>query len=332
MNHLKPRKLFSALTALVLLSGVTVNRDTEALLRVYAEDAVESGSETEASAMVTASTTRFVLTGGTLDNASYAVENGVAVLKDGVASAEAPVPQAPALSNLVFDGWRTADNTAAEEYSEDQTYYAAWQYSDYTANNTYSDITYYLNHSNYYDFTGASGLKITYRHNGYSILYRIGDSQGTFRKNNLQATGQMSEDLYLTPVFSFCNVNGEISENAEENLFVKVSYLIQNRGAEDITAFDLASIADVQIGSNDHAAIYGYTEENEKLKPVRIFLMFPISRCVEMITISFRFLCQRTHPAGGDITVPDIPMRFPIIFLPDMIRDMIRVLPIPGMI
>ena len=132
MNHSKSRKLFSAFLAAVILTGSTLGRDSEALLRAGAEDAAGSIAEAADSGMVTDAATRFVLTGGSLDSASYAVENGVAVLKDGVASAEAPVPQAPALSNLVFDGWRTADNTAAEEYSEDQTYYAAWQYSDYT--------------------------------------------------------------------------------------------------------------------------------------------------------------------------------------------------------
>ncbi len=269
MNHSKLSRLLSAVTSLTVLSGMLPSYQASSIFTAYAEEngeVVSDLAETEESYEVTSSAVRFDLNGGSLTDEHFTVSDGVAVLKDENDPANAPIPEAPALSNLVFTGWTDASGNAITEYEADATYYASWSYGTNTVTNPESGLVYYLNHGGFYDFRGNSGgLRTTFYDGGYDILYKVGDNSGGIGKSGLRATYNIASGLVVTPVFTFCDANGNVSENAEENVYAKVTYVIQNRSDTDVESFSLASTADVQIGGNDHAAIYGFADDDTQL-------------------------------------------------------------------
>ena len=174
MNHSKFSRMLSAVTSLTVLSGMLPFYQTNGILTAFADDTAAVVSESaEVGYDVSSSSVRFDLNGGSLDNESYSVSNGVAVLKDGSDGAEAPVPSAPEASNLVFAGWKNAANETPETFEEDTTYYATWNYGTAVETNSQSGLTYYLNRG-FYDFMGNNGsLKTTYSKSLLDIHIRI---------------------------------------------------------------------------------------------------------------------------------------------------------------
>lgn len=276
MNYSKFSKLLAAVTSLTILGGMLPAYQPGAILTARAEEVpaigeseapADSGTpEIEAVRAVRSSSIRFDLNGGSLNDEKFTVTDGVAVLADENVHADAPEPEAPALSGLVFAGWTNASGSVITTFENDTTYYAAWNYSSMQMTNPNSGLVNYFNHGNYYDFRGNNGnLKTTYSDNGYNISYKVNGIEYGIGKNGLNATHIINSGLALTPVFSFCDCFGNVSENPEENLYTKVTYFIQNRSDADIDSFGLASTADVQIGRNDCAPIYAYSDDDTQL-------------------------------------------------------------------
>ncbi|MBR5372452.1 MAG: hypothetical protein IK130_09580 [Oscillospiraceae bacterium] len=282
MNHSKFSRLLAAVTSLTMLGGMLPAYQPGSILTARAEEiaGIEESGESEGGEApvnpdspgieelraVRSSSIRFDLNGGSLNDEKYAVENGTAVLADETVSADAPEPEAPELSDLVFAGWTDAAGNLTTTFENDTTYYASWNYDSYESANPHSGLITHFNHGSYYDFRGNNGeLKTTYSNNGYNITCKLGSNSYSINRNGLKATYIINSGLAVTPVFSFCNCYGTISENPEENLYVKVSYLIQNRSGADVDSFGIASTADVQIGSNDCAPIFAFSDDDTQL-------------------------------------------------------------------
>ena len=278
MNHSKFSRLLAAVTSLTVLGGMLPVYQQTPFLTAYADEVSVEDDEGGIAPVdpdqpevvkvpdVTSATTRFDLNGGSLKDGKFAVNDGVAVLKDEHDPAYTPTPEAPELSDLVFAGWTDAAGSVVTAFDADTTYYASWNYTAEQETNPASGLVNYFNHGNYYDFRGNNGnLQTTWSNSGYNISYMLNGNAYGIGRNGLNATYVINSGLAVTPVFTQCNCYGTISENPEDNLYTKVSYLIQNRSDTDIDGFCLASTADVQIGGNDRAAIYAYSDDDTKL-------------------------------------------------------------------
>ncbi|MGN0585281.1 MAG: hypothetical protein ACI4JD_07485, partial [Ruminococcus sp.] len=54
----------------------------------------------------------------------------------------------------------------------------------------------------------------------------------------------------------------------QENAFLKVDYIIQNRGSYEVTDLGISSTSDIMIGSNDRASILGYSADQTPVTAV----------------------------------------------------------------
>ncbi|MBQ9894501.1 MAG: hypothetical protein IJM38_03865 [Ruminococcus sp.] len=267
MKHSKLKRFISGCTALAMLAGM---QPLTAILNFNTVSAYAEGEEQESleyqGTVVTSASTLFDLNGGSIENENFVTIDGVCSLADESKPDYIPDPTAPARSNLVFAGWVNSDNEPVTEFQADTKYFANWKYGSREEVNEFSNLKYQIYSSeHYFDLKGSGNFRTTYNNNGYELYYKY-----TYGPDNLSASGMLYFDgskatysigngVYITPVFSFSNSKGEISENELENTFMKIEYLVQNRGENEITELGISSTADVMIGGNDSAAIYGYS-------------------------------------------------------------------------
>lgn len=263
MKKALTKRLIAGCSAAAFLFGMNTSE-----IQMISESVIYA--EAEGSAAVESSTTRFNLNGGSLENANYDVLDGLCTLREGITSADAPSPIPPKNSNLVFDGWRDSSGNITEEFEADKTYFANWKYGTAEETNSVSNLKYMIyTGDNFFDLRGNNGsFKTTYSFNGYQLIVKQNGAQQVFKSGNARiATGSFANNIFVTPVISFCNNKGEISEYEENNGFFKIDYLIQNRGDASVSGISISTHCDTQIGGNDHAVIYGYAPDNTRLTP-----------------------------------------------------------------
>ncbi|MBR6599853.1 MAG: hypothetical protein IKK88_06095 [Oscillospiraceae bacterium] len=274
MKQHKIKRLLAGCCAFAVLVGTMPFNDINSFyVSASTEQETTEQNESVQEFLVSATTTRFNLTGGNIDDAAFTVTDGICTLSDSSEPAVIPNPSAPLNSNLVFSGWVDSDNNPVTTFEENMTYYANWNYGSRSETNEYSNLMYHIYSSgSFFDLRGNSGsLKTTYGNNGYDLQYKYTSSSdgshpgGSLSFNGINATYSIGSGIYVTPVLSFCSSDGNTSENEQENSFVKIDYIIQNRGSEDITELGIASTADIMIGNNDRAPIYGYSIDNTRV-------------------------------------------------------------------
>lgn len=270
-GHSRVKRFLAGLSAMTILAGTIPFAAYGSLtMAVHAEEA-GTGEQEENPFLVSSATTKFNLTGGIMNDSSFVVSNGICSLSDDAEPTCIPNPEPPVNSNLVFAGWANTAGEIVTEFQENMTYYANWKYGTTSETNHISNLTYLLlnRNSNFFDLRGNGGsLRTTYGDAGYNLYYKykIDEISANIRSNITAFDAQNAEycignQIYVTPIFSFSDSKGKISENEQENAFVKITYVIQNRSENPVTEFGLASTADVMIGGNDHAAIYGYSAD-----------------------------------------------------------------------
>ncbi len=260
----KIKRLLAGCSALVFMFGA-VPRTSSSFLS-FADEVEQEEAVQEF--LVFSPTTRFNLTGGSIDNGAFNVVDGICTLAETSSPTVIPEPAAPVNSNLVFGGWVDSSNNAVTEFQENTTYYANWVYGTSGEINSYSQLQYLIySGGSFVDVRGGGNLKTTFSNGGYNLHYKYTRSSdnanvaSTISFNGNNATYHIGSGIYITPVLSFSDSKGGISSNEQENSFLKIDYIIQNRGSEEITNLGISSTADVMIGSNDRAPIYGYSAD-----------------------------------------------------------------------
>ena len=271
MKHSKLKRLIAGCIATIVSMHPLTNVINYNILSAFAEEDVQENEAYQGN-VITSVSTLFDLNGGCINNDNFITIDGVCRLADEARPDYIPTPDAPARSNLVFAGWVNSANEPVTEFQTDTKYYANWNYGSREEENEFSYLKYLIyTGSQYFDLRGNGNFRTTYSNNGYDFRYKykVGDSSdftsGNLNVNGTNATYTIGNGVYITPVFSFSDSKGGISENETENAFVKIEYLVQNRGESKINELGISSTADIMIGGNDCAAIYGYSIDQVKV-------------------------------------------------------------------
>ena len=111
MKQHKIKRLLAGCCAFAVLVGTMPFNDINSFyVSASTEQETTEQNESVQEFLVSATTTRFNLTGGNIDDAAFTVTDGICTLSDSSEPAVIPNPSAPLNSNLVFSGWVDSDN------------------------------------------------------------------------------------------------------------------------------------------------------------------------------------------------------------------------------
>ncbi len=278
MKQSKLKRLLSGITACAMMTGMMSVYQSDSMLTVLADeyqgdtgqentdDMSQESTENNEPYTVKYTTTKFNLTGGTMSDENFVEENGICTLKSEDTPSIIPEPSPPINTDLVFWGWTNSENNLVTKFEPNTTYYANWKYETGSQTNSYSQLQYLNYGSGKFDVRGNGGnLGTTYGCGGYDLKCLVNNQDSGLRCDIGSSTVEADSGIYITPVMSFCNKFGRVSEVDSDNVYLKVSYIIQNRGSSEVSGVGVAGTADVMIDRNDYAQINGYSEDNTRL-------------------------------------------------------------------
>ncbi|MDO5559238.1 MAG: InlB B-repeat-containing protein [Oscillospiraceae bacterium] len=176
-----------------------------------------------------------------------------------------PVPEAPCSSETIsFAGWYTdlayTNKVTSANFSTDTTLYAKWVYSStsYTSNSMY--YAYSATMADVRGYSSGNYIKTTYSNGGYRAFYYYNGNAYPYTANGTNNYGGTAFSFASgtgTSIFKQIGTTGIYYAQvmAVEGSFVTINYVIVNTKTTEIKNFTLGAAADVQIASNDRAAI-----------------------------------------------------------------------------
>lgn len=165
---------------------------------------------------------------------------------------------------LQFAGWYTTAtySTQVTSPSSGKSYYAKWNRISKSASASFMKYEYkdgYSSGINAVGIMGGEEIRTTFVNGGYALYYTLNSTSPSTKgkKMRISVPGDpyvniSGTNLYVAQVASF------------EEPFVRYSYYVWNKGNSAVNGFNLAAVADVQIGDDDYADVTMGNEDGNK--------------------------------------------------------------------
>ena len=166
-------------------------------------------------------------------------------------------------ATVSFEGWYLAQNLSGSAVSGvvgNGTYYAKWVYNATSATSSNMYYNYALGSADVRGYSSGTYIQTTYANTGFSAYYTSGSVAAAGTTDSYAGTQITFPQTTNTDIFKSTENGIYVAQIATfEGNYVKVTYLVQNRGTSTVSDYNLGIAGDVQIEKNNKAPIDYYT-------------------------------------------------------------------------